>query len=66
MTKIVGTGGDDTLRGTDETDRIWGLVGNDDIDGGAEMTSSMRVRETTSSGAQAAMTASTVATATTG
>ncbi|PJR12021.1 hemolysin, partial [Sinorhizobium meliloti] len=34
MTKIVGTGGGDTLRGTDETDRIWGLAGNDDIDGG--------------------------------
>ena len=35
MTKIVGTGGGDTLRGTDETDRIWGLAGNDELGHGS-------------------------------
>ncbi len=35
MAKIIGTGADDTLNGTDEGDRIWSLGGNDVVDGGA-------------------------------
>lgn len=34
MAKIVGTGANDTLLGTDESDRIWSLGGNDIVDGG--------------------------------
>lgn len=35
MAKIVGSYADDVLKGTGESDRIWGLVGYDTIDGGA-------------------------------
>lgn len=34
MAAIVGTDGDDTLRGRAENDRLRGLAGNDDLDGG--------------------------------
>lgn len=34
MAKIVGSSAGDVLKGTEESDRIWGLVGFDTIDGG--------------------------------
>lgn len=34
MADITGTNGSDTLRGTQEEDRLWGLAGHDDLDGG--------------------------------
>ncbi|PST21978.1 calcium-binding protein [Mesorhizobium plurifarium] len=34
MTTVVGTAGDDTLSGTEEKDRIWGLSGADEIEAG--------------------------------
>ncbi|MBD9371762.1 calcium-binding protein [Rhizobium sp. ARZ01] len=34
MTKIIGTPDNETLRGSEEVDHIWGLSGNDNIDAG--------------------------------
>jgi Ca2+-binding RTX toxin-like protein len=50
MTTVVGTAGDDTLSGTEEKDRIWGLTGADEIEaGGGDMTGSTAAREMISS-----------------